>query len=115
MGVSRSVAIFCAYLIWYLGYSREEAYQLVKRRRQVAQPNPGFWTQLEIYEQRCRRNDDTEVSRFNNFDQEWVQKSLATFQTAGQLWDDPSECFPEITPTCNPEKVLFTELDYIGG
>ena len=53
MGVSQSMAIDCAYLIWHLGYSHEEAYPLVKCHCQVAQPNPGFWTQLEIYEQCC--------------------------------------------------------------
>lgn len=115
MGISRSVAIVCAYLIRHRRYSREEAYQLVKGRRELAQPNPGFWTQLETFEQRCRQNDDTVVSAHDNFDKEWARNSLAAFQTVGHLCDDPNECFPEIAPTSNPEKVLFAALDYIWG
>ncbi|EIM89638.1 phosphatases II [Stereum hirsutum FP-91666 SS1] len=46
LGRSRSVSVVCAYLIHTHGYSTDEALELVKRTRSVAQPNSGFVGQL---------------------------------------------------------------------
>ncbi|XP_068945530.1 dual specificity phosphatase 28 [Petaurus breviceps papuanus] len=49
-GRSRSAAVCTAYLMRHCGLSLEEAFQVVKKARPVAEPNPGFWSQLQKYE-----------------------------------------------------------------
>ncbi|XP_040828313.1 dual specificity phosphatase 28 [Ochotona curzoniae] len=50
-GRSRSAAVCTAYLMRHRGLSLEEAFRMVKSARPVAEPNPGFWSQLQQYEQ----------------------------------------------------------------
>lgn len=50
-GRSRSAAVCTAYLMRHRGLSLERAFQAVKSARPVAEPNPGFWSQLQNYEQ----------------------------------------------------------------
>ncbi|KAL1770653.1 dual specificity phosphatase 28 [Sigmodon hispidus] len=50
-GRSRSAAVCAAYLMRHRGYSLERAFQMVKCARPVAEPNMGFWAQLQKYEQ----------------------------------------------------------------
>lgn len=50
-GRSRSAAVCTAYLMRHRGLSLELAFQTVKNARPVAEPNPGFWSQLQKYEQ----------------------------------------------------------------
>ncbi|XP_053507889.1 dual specificity phosphatase 28 [Ictalurus furcatus] len=50
-GRSRSATICIAYLMKHQSLSLTEAYELVKSARSVVEPNPGFWAQLERYEQ----------------------------------------------------------------
>ncbi|XP_069863507.1 dual specificity phosphatase 28 [Dipodomys merriami] len=50
-GRSRSAAVCTAYLMRAGGLSLERAFQMVKDARPVADPNPGFWSQLQKYEQ----------------------------------------------------------------
>ncbi|XP_072496437.1 dual specificity phosphatase 28 [Notamacropus eugenii] len=49
-GRSRSAAVCTAYLMRHGGLSLEQAFQVVKKARPVAEPNPGFWAQLQKYE-----------------------------------------------------------------
>nr|XP_035162163.2 dual specificity phosphatase 28 [Callithrix jacchus] len=49
-GRSRSAAVCTAYLMRHRGLSLTQAFQMVKSARPVAEPNPGFWCQLEKYE-----------------------------------------------------------------
>ncbi|KAF4076352.1 hypothetical protein AMELA_G00213270 [Ameiurus melas] len=53
-GRSRSATICIAYLMKHQRLSLTEAYELVKSARSVVEPNPGFWAQLERYEQDLR-------------------------------------------------------------
>jgi len=46
IGKSRSVSIVIAYFILNMGYSYEKAYNHVKIRRFIAEPNYGFAKQL---------------------------------------------------------------------
>ncbi|XP_008052440.1 dual specificity phosphatase 28 [Carlito syrichta] len=50
-GRSRSATVCTAYLMRYRGLSLAQAFQMVKRARPVAEPNPGFWSQLQKYEE----------------------------------------------------------------
>ncbi|XP_012517879.1 PREDICTED: dual specificity phosphatase 28 [Propithecus coquereli] len=50
-GRSRSAAVCTAYLMRHRGLSLARAFEMVKRARSVAQPNEGFWSQLQKYEE----------------------------------------------------------------
>ncbi|XP_016404384.1 dual specificity phosphatase 28-like isoform X1 [Sinocyclocheilus rhinocerous] len=50
-GRSRSATVCVAYLMKHQGLTLTDAFQVVKSARSVVEPNPGFWTQLERYEQ----------------------------------------------------------------
>ena len=45
-GISRSASVVIAYLMMTHGMTLDEAYQYVKSRRSIVQPNPGFMQQL---------------------------------------------------------------------
>lgn len=53
-GRSRSAAVCTAYLMRHRGLSLAQAFQAVKSARPVAEPNPGFWSQLQKYEEALR-------------------------------------------------------------
>lgn len=53
-GRSRSAAVCTAYLMRHRGLSLAQAFQTVKSARPVAEPNPGFWSQLQKYEEALR-------------------------------------------------------------
>ncbi|XP_060934510.1 protein phosphatase Slingshot homolog 1 [Limanda limanda] len=50
MGVSRSASTVIAYAMKEYGWSLEKAYNMVKQKRSIAQPNAGFMRQLAEYE-----------------------------------------------------------------
>ncbi|KAA0717113.1 Protein phosphatase [Triplophysa tibetana] len=50
MGVSRSASTVIAYAMKENGWSLEKAYNFVKQKRSIAQPNPAFLKQLAEYE-----------------------------------------------------------------
>lgn len=50
MGVSRSASTVIAYAMKEYGWSLEKAYNFVKQKRSIAQPNPAFMKQLAEYE-----------------------------------------------------------------
>uniref|UniRef100_A0A8C9YQP7 Protein phosphatase Slingshot homolog 1 n=1 Tax=Sander lucioperca TaxID=283035 RepID=A0A8C9YQP7_SANLU len=50
MGVSRSASTVIAYAMKEHGWSLEKAYNFVKQKRSIAQPNAGFMRQLAEYE-----------------------------------------------------------------
>ncbi|KAJ8406171.1 hypothetical protein AAFF_G00304020 [Aldrovandia affinis] len=54
-GRSRSATICVAYLMKHHSLSLADAFQRVKTARSVVEPNPGFWAQLEKYEQELER------------------------------------------------------------
>ena len=49
-GISRSTTLLIAYLIRYRGMKSDDALNLVRSRRSIVNPNPGFWSQLKQYE-----------------------------------------------------------------
>lgn len=53
-GRSRSAAVCAAYLMRHRGLDLARAFQVVKRARPAAEPNPGFWSQLCEYEAALR-------------------------------------------------------------
>ncbi|NXQ38460.1 DUS28 phosphatase, partial [Catharus fuscescens] len=50
-GRSRSAAVCTAYLMRHRQLPLEDAFQVVKSARPVAEPNAGFWSQLQRYEE----------------------------------------------------------------
>ncbi|PVG04496.1 phosphatases II [Serendipita vermifera] len=55
-GVSRSPTVIAAYLMASRGMKRDEALDLLRERRGVVEPNPGFVEQLGVYEARVRKS-----------------------------------------------------------
>ncbi|XP_067158068.1 dual specificity phosphatase 28 [Apteryx mantelli] len=49
-GRSRSAAVCTAYLMRHRNLALQEAFATVKAARPEAEPNPGFWAQLQRYE-----------------------------------------------------------------
>lgn len=60
-GISRSASICIAYLMKYQSMTLEEAYLHVKHKRQVINPNIGFWRQLIDYERRLLRRNTVKI------------------------------------------------------
>ncbi|XP_006875284.1 PREDICTED: dual specificity phosphatase 28 [Chrysochloris asiatica] len=60
-GRSRSATVCTAYLMRYRGLSLERAFEAVKRARPVAEPNPGFWSQLQQYEDQLQSQVSAET------------------------------------------------------
>ncbi|XP_053565841.1 dual specificity phosphatase 28 isoform X1 [Bombina bombina] len=54
-GRSRSATICIAYLMKYKNLQLREAFQMVKDVRPSIEPNTGFWSQLESYEESLQR------------------------------------------------------------
>ncbi|NXM80234.1 DUS28 phosphatase, partial [Oenanthe oenanthe] len=50
-GRSRSAAVCTAFLMRHLRLPLGDAFQVVKAARPVAEPNAGFWSQLQRYEE----------------------------------------------------------------
>ncbi|KAK4819539.1 hypothetical protein QYF61_006296 [Mycteria americana] len=50
-GRSRSAAICTAYLMRHRKLPLKDAFEMVKAARPVAEPNAGFWSQLQRYEE----------------------------------------------------------------
>ena len=55
-GVSRSVTIVCAYLIYKYGYTPEVSLNMIKKNRSIANPNKGFMDQLNNYYNKLNPN-----------------------------------------------------------
>ncbi|XP_062844204.1 dual specificity phosphatase 28 [Trichomycterus rosablanca] len=53
-GRSRSATVCVAYLMKHQGLSLTDAFGVVKGARSVVEPNPGFWAQLEQYEEELK-------------------------------------------------------------
>lgn len=119
MGVSRSSTVIIAYLMQYRSMSRAEAYTHVKKRRPMANPNPGFWAQLEIYSQRLEREKCADgaitSTKETTFNKDWAESSLATYQTIGHITNNPVELFQEITVDCNMAEIMYIAVDYVFG
>jgi protein-tyrosine phosphatase len=49
-GISRSTTIVCAYLMFSRGWSVSHSLSHIKGLRYIAEPNPGFVSQLKEYE-----------------------------------------------------------------
>lgn len=56
-GVSRSPTVVAAYLIWAAGMRRDDALDLLREKRGVVDPNPGFVQQLAVFEARVRSSE----------------------------------------------------------
>ena len=101
----------------YHSMSRDDAYRHVKERRPRINPNPGFWEQLLIYERRLKINPPNAALRSSEttFYKAWAEESMVQYQIIGEILDDKTELFPEISSLADPQLVLSVALDYIFG
>lgn len=58
IGISRSPTAVMAYLIKHKNFSMDEAFVLVKRKRNIIDPNNGFLQQLKEYESKIRKKGE---------------------------------------------------------
>ena len=65
-GVSRSVTIVCAYLIYKHGYTPEVALNMIKKHRSIANPNIGFIEQLNNYYNKLYPNEIDQKKLISN-------------------------------------------------
>ena len=57
-GVSRSVSIVIAYLIYLYKWTYDEAFDFIQSKRSIANPNIGFYLQLKTFHKRLTLEDD---------------------------------------------------------
>ncbi|XP_061655792.1 protein phosphatase Slingshot homolog 1 isoform X3 [Phyllopteryx taeniolatus] len=89
MGVSRSASTVMAYAMKEYGWSLEKAYNFVKHKRSIAQPNAGFMRQLAEYQGIL----DASKQRHNKLwrpgiDEEASDDMPVSSQVAGQQGDE---------------------------
>jgi len=133
-GISRSATVVLAFLIRFHKMTRDKAYLHVKARRPSISPNPGFWDQLEVFEQQCRRqeeqrgesNDESNTTNMpvnEVIDTQWAHKSNALFATCRWMPEllkksRYTQCLLVEKANTNDqyrEHVLCVCLDYIWG
>jgi len=56
LGISRSPSILIGYLIKYMGYTTESALDFLRSIRTQVYPNPGFISQIYLYERNIKKN-----------------------------------------------------------
>ena len=70
-GVSRSVSIVIAYLIYLYKWNYDEAFDFVQSKRSIANPNIGFYLQLKTFHKRLTlETDRLEIFAISHFSQE---------------------------------------------
>ena len=70
-GVSRSVSIVIAYLIYLYKWTYDEAFDFVQSKRSIANPNIGFYLQLKTFHKRLTlENDRLEIFAITHFSKE---------------------------------------------
>ena len=136
MGISRSTTMVIAYLIRFHNMSRDNAYLLIKSRRQIVEPKQTFWHQLEMWEKLCTGQLGSNKSKEKNngnvanstessasastseqvvtsINAEWAARSNAAFQTG---W--AREYFDELGNTISKNDVdtlAAVALDFVCG
>lgn len=55
MGISRSATIVLLHLMINCGHSLDESLKILREKRPVVNPNPGFWEKLKEIDSRARR------------------------------------------------------------
>jgi len=129
-GVSRSATVVMAYFMRFHNCSRDEAYVLVKRQRPQAQPNEGFWGQLEKFEAQLKKDKDSVYSLAEHkegetqrrLDSDWALQSNATFVTCREipnydnvLASDEAWKYLKEQGESDLDHVLFVCLDFVWG
>lgn len=126
-GVSRSSTIMIAYLIRFWKMTRDEAYLQVKRRRPVTNPNPGFWDQLQVFEEWHHYNAtldkpaERSVTRLeDDFDKRWARRSNAIFVTCKEIPEvvERDKSFQSLLFIERREirdHILYVCLDFVWG
>ncbi|RWS27042.1 Dual specificity phosphatase [Leptotrombidium deliense] len=60
-GCSRSATLVIAYLIKSRGMDLKEAHKLLREKRKIIRPNPGFFKQLIEYEKHIRKSNTVQM------------------------------------------------------
>ena len=77
-GASRSATIVIAYLMWNQKMSYHNALNIVKEKRFIVFPNPGFRDQLQLFEKELiKTNSDIDKIKFEEI--QWKPKTFGFF------------------------------------
>ncbi|KAI0080547.1 phosphatases II [Panus rudis PR-1116 ss-1] len=75
-GISRSTSVVCAYLIAQYGWTPAQAVQYIKSKRSLADPNPGFVSQLGEFAESLRGSSGSNRAVHDpNAASRWAPKS----------------------------------------
>jgi len=118
-GVSRSASVVIAYLVARRGLSRDDAYELAKRRRPLVSPNLGFWQQLGEFAAEAGAGMDGVVDAAGAaaseavFDDAWSRQACASFH----MGDRASSAGCAVIPTDPGRRgdALLAGLDFVLG
>ena len=74
LGISRSASIIIGYLIKYLGYTASSALTFLKTKRPKVNPNPGFISQLNSYENVIKKiQRKSNISNYSKADFQYIK------------------------------------------
>ena len=82
-GRSRSSSVVCAYLMKYRNLSLREAFALVKQKRDIAEPNRGFWRQLAAFERYIHGSESLSEEQLPGcvmFEQDVLDRMISDFE-----------------------------------
>ena len=102
-GVSRSVTLTIAYLMYHFGLSMQSAYQLVKDKRPAISPNLNFMGQLVAFEKELKSDTKRllkDVDKYLPTDEQ--EKLTELFQLENQKSGSSNESTPSPKPYQNP-------------
>ena len=72
-GISRSVSIIISYLIKYMGYSTDDAFDFVRKKRGQINPNEGFREQLYSYERNIKGEKEDKINNNEKIENENIE------------------------------------------
>nr|XP_055055416.1 protein phosphatase Slingshot homolog 1 [Misgurnus anguillicaudatus] len=99
MGVSRSASTVIAYAMKEYGWSLEKAYNFVKQKRSIAQPNPAFMKQLAEYEGILDASNQRHNKLWQPDDDEYSLEGLQASAASGDQIPQFSSLRPDQTDT----------------
>lgn len=103
-GVSRSATICIAYLMYYKHLTMDQAYDYLKARRHIINPNWNFMTQLQEYEKQLNANSEAAIT--SGVTSSGVTSSVMTSSMTPN--SGMKLCLTPLTPVgCNQEAGVF--------
>ena len=108
-GISRSATICLAYLIKTRGYGWEQAYNFVKQKRNMINPNFNFMGQLQKFEQECKEEKGRRQKEQQNETQSQVSPKSPKEMKMSPKYESINNNNMPMTAAVNPKfKIPFS-------